>query len=154
MDSEDSRASSGRLDRAAIEELVPHRDPFLFVDRVIERESDRITTEWDVREDLECLRGHYPGQPILPGVLITEFALQSGALLVSGTGQGGESIPVVTRIERARFKRVVRPGTTLRARVELTQRLSGAHYFSGRVTAKGATVAHLGFVLAIASEGG
>ncbi len=141
-----------QTDRAGIEALIPHRDPFLFVDRVVERAQREITTEWHVSADLECFRGHYPSDPVLPGVLITEFALQSGALLVAhDTPHAPQAVrPVVSRIESARFRRIVRPGTTLRARVALEQTLANARYLSATVSADGATVARLRLVLALA----
>ena len=69
-------------ERAAIEALLPHRDPFLLVDRIADRGEDWIETEWHVAEDLDVFRGHYPGNPILPGVLISEHCFQSAALLL------------------------------------------------------------------------
>ena len=68
--------------RAEIEARIPHRDPFLLVDRILERDERAIRTEWTVPPDADFFRGHYPGEPLLPGVLATEFVVQSGALLV------------------------------------------------------------------------
>lgn len=140
------------MDRAAIEAAIPHRDPFLFVDRVFERTQSTITTEWDVRADLPAFRGHYPGQPLLPGVLSSEFAFQSAALFVATSGadavQKG-SLPVLTRIEDARFKRAVFPGDTLRAEVELVERLGPACFMKATVTCGGAVVLRVRFTVAL-----
>jgi len=146
--------ASSTSSRAAIEALIPHRDPFLFVDRIVERSADRIVTEWDVSPDLFAFRGHYPGYPVLPGVLISEFTFQSAAcLFASGADPKVESraVPVLTKIEDARFRRVVRPGETLRAVVEVTERLGPARYCKAVVTCAGETVVRLRFTVAEAT---
>ena len=137
-----------------IEALLPHRAPFLFVDRIVERGEDAISTEWDVLPELDCFRGHYPGEPVLPGVLISEFAFQSGALLIYSSqpeDREADGVPVMTRIENARFRKIVRPGETLRADVRMEEQLSSARYMSARITSGGKRVATLSFVLAVAS---
>ncbi len=125
---------------------LPHRPPFLFVDRIVEQSPGRIVTEWDVRADLPAFAGHFPGQPVLPGVLMAEFCFQSAALLFSSEPGGG--LPVLTRIEDARYKKVVRPGETLRAEVTLVERLSNARWCKAHVSSSGASVLRIGFVVA------
>ena len=134
--------------------LLPHRAPFLFVDRVRERTDARIVTEWRVPDDLDCFAGHYPGRPILPGVLLCEFAFQSGAIL-AGTGAevDPDRVPVLARIADARFKRMVGPGEVLRAEVELVERLANATFLTARVRSGESTVLVLRFTLARASAG-
>lgn len=142
-------ASEGR---AAIEAAIPHRPPFLFVDRILARDARSIVTEWDVRADLDCFRGHYPGDPILPGVLVCEFAFQSAAILLSGAGSPSPegAVPVVTRIEDARFKRPVRPGDVLRAELAVEESLANARWLSAKLSAGGSQVARLRFAVALA----
>jgi 3-hydroxyacyl-[acyl-carrier-protein] dehydratase len=125
---------------------LPHRPPFLFVDRIVEQGPVRIVTEWDVRADLPAFAGHFPGEPVLPGVLTAEFCFQSAALLFATTP--GAGLPVLTRIEDARYKKVVRPGETLRAEVELVEQLSNARWCKAHVTSAGASVLRIGFVVA------
>jgi 3-hydroxyacyl-[acyl-carrier-protein] dehydratase len=140
--------------RAEIEALIPHRDPFLFVDRIVERAPDRVTTEWRVPADFFAFRGHYPGYPLLPGVLISEFAFQSAAcLFASGADPAvrSDKVPVLTRIEDARFRRVVKPGEVLRADVEVVERLGPARYCKAAVTCGGETVVRLRFTVAEAA---
>ena len=126
---------------------LPHRPPFLFVDRIVEQSQARIVTEWDVRADLPAFAGHFPGEPVLPGVLMAEFCFQSAALLFSSTPGGG--LPVLTRIEDARYKKVVRPGETLRAEVTQVEQLSNARWCKAHVTSAGASVLRIGFVVAL-----
>jgi 3-hydroxyacyl-[acyl-carrier-protein] dehydratase len=140
------------MGRAEIEAAIPHRAPFLFVDRVIARSPGAITTEWDVRNELPALSGHYPGNPIVPGVLISEFAFQSAAILLAQEHAAGDAthpVPVLARIEDARFKHIVRPPATLEARVETEEQIANARYLQGRITLRGELVARLRFVVAL-----
>jgi 3-hydroxyacyl-[acyl-carrier-protein] dehydratase len=144
------------IDRTGIEALLPHRAPFLFVDRVVALEGDRLIAEWDVSSDLPAFTGHFPGEPVLPGVLISEFTFQAGAILIYTTSQDDRAlpgIPVLTRIQDARFKQIVRPGETLRAEVRITERLGIARYISAKVTSAGKLVARLDCALAVAVPG-
>ena len=134
----------------------PTGRPSLFVTRVVEHEGERIVTEWDVPEDLFAFEGHFPGEPVLPGVLISEFCFQSGAILIYATSQEDQDsvgVPVLTRITDARFRKIVRPGETLRAEVTLTERLSNARYVTAKVTSDGKAVLRLQCVLAVAPPG-
>jgi 3-hydroxyacyl-[acyl-carrier-protein] dehydratase len=144
-------------DRAAIEAVLPHRAPFLFVDRVLERrdgpETRAIVTEWDVPTDGWWFAGHFPGHPVLPGVLISEFAFQSAAILMADRSPavvGPAAVPVLVGVERARYRRMVGPGATLRAEVTLDDELSGKHDLTARITQDGDTVARLSFSVALA----
>lgn len=137
-------------ERRAIEAAIPHRDPFLFVDRVVEEGDRHLVSSWRVPPDGSWFRGHYPGQPILPGALLSEHVFQTAALHVShalGGLSAADGVPVLTKIEQARFRRVVRPGDTLSTRVDVDERVGPAWYFSGRVSLDGKKVAHLRFVL-------
>lgn len=143
------------MDRAAIMAAIPHRDPFLHVTRVLRREADAIVSEWDVPADLPAFQGHYPGHPVLPGVLVCEFSFQSAAILFSEPGSQAvtdAAVPVLTKIEDARFKSIVRPGETLRAEVVVEERLANARYCKASITSGGRTVCRLRFVVASVAE--
>jgi 3-hydroxyacyl-[acyl-carrier-protein] dehydratase len=136
-------------DANEIETLLPHRPPFLFVDRVVQRGEGSIVTEWDAAPEADFFRGHYPENPIVPGVLLVECALQAGALLCA-TGVGETAgVPVVTRLGDARFKRVVRPGDTVRVEATLEARVGPARYMKAKLTVGGALAARLEFVVAL-----
>lgn len=135
-------------------ERLPHRPPFLFVERIVEEEDGRIVSEWNVPEDLFCFEGHYPGNPVLPGVLIQEHAFQTGALMIYGGSDSKDEAgtPVLTKVESARFRRIVRPGAKLTTEVNLIERLANARVCSGIVRSEGNVIARLAFVLALAEE--
>ncbi len=145
------------LDEQAILKMLPHRDPFLFVDQVLaydlEAESPWVETQWHVKPDMDVFRGHFPGQPVLPGVLIQEHCFQSGALLIylqdDLQGMAGGT-PVLTKVEEARFRRMVTPGATLTTRVELVDRLANARYLKATVRSAEGQVARLRCALALA----
>lgn len=142
-------------ERETIEARLPHRAPFLFVDRILEEGPGWIRTEWDVPADLFAFAGHFPLDPVLPGVLIAEHVFQSAALAVlagePAATTGGT--PVLARIEEARFRRIVRPGETLATHAEVLERLANARYCRASVTCAGENVARLRCTLALAVSG-
>lgn len=140
--------------RAAIEAALPHRDPFLLVDAITASDAQSIETRWRVPADADWVRGHYPGRPITPGVLLCEHAIQSGALLVSqllGGFKAADGAPVLTRISDARFKRMVVPGEEVATRVELVERVGPAWFLSATVRSAGGKALTLSFAVSASS---
>ncbi len=135
-----------------ITQLIPHRPPFLWVDRIISCDAGSITTEKFIDPDLEIFQGHYPENPIMPGVLLCEIIFQSGALLMSKTAQSDTSetkeIPVLTRIENAKFKRPVLPGDTVQIQVSLKETISSVSFFKGTLKVGGKTAVQVVFACA------
>lgn len=130
----------------AIKEAIPHREPFLLVDEIVEQADRRIVCRKTFTGDEFWFRGHYPGQPLVPGVLLCEAAMQAGAILLArlSTGESG-SVPVATRASNVQFRKMVYPGDTIQIEVELTERMSDAFYMKGRVLLDGKVAARLDF---------
>jgi len=114
------------MDRAAIEAVIPHRAPFLLVDEVVALDPGvRCAARRLVREDEPWFRGHFPGNPIFPGVLVVEALAQVGAIAaLSQPGAAGKLV-LFAGIDKVRFKRVVRPGDTLDLKVEVIAMRAG-----------------------------
>jgi len=116
---------SGPLDRAAIEAILPHREPFLLLDEVTELEPGaRVVARKVVREDEWYLPGHFPGNPIMPGVLMVEAMAQCGAVAVLSEEENRGKLALFAGIDDVRFKRLVRPGDELELLCEL-ERMRG-----------------------------
>ncbi len=134
------------LDRSAIEALIPHREPFLWLDEVVELSETLVRARKRVAEDLEIFRGHYPDFPVLPGVLLCEAVFQAGAVLIASGGDIPEGhVPVVTRQHETRFRRMVRPGEVLDIEARLDETLGGAWFLSGTVRVDGQVALRLQF---------
>jgi 3-hydroxyacyl-[acyl-carrier-protein] dehydratase len=116
VSSRDERAMT--LDRAQIEAILPHRDPFLLLDEVIELEPGaRVVARKRVTAD-DCA-GHFPGNPIMPGVKMVEALAQAGAVAVLAEERNRGKLALFAGIDDVRFKRVVRPGDELTLTCEL-----------------------------------
>jgi len=129
------------LDSQAIQEILPHRYPFLLVDRIIELEPrTRIVGIKQVTVNEEFFIGHFPGAPVMPGVLQVEALAQVGAILALREMEDRDKkIPFFTGIESARFRRPVVPGDTLRLEVTAlrvgskVQRMKGVATVDGQI---------------------
>jgi 3-hydroxyacyl-[acyl-carrier-protein] dehydratase len=110
------------LDRDAIMAIIPHRDPFLLVDRILELEPGvRAVGELEVRPDAFWVPGHFPGYPVMPGVLIVEAMAQVGAVALLSLEENSGKLAFFAGIDKVRFKRQVVPGDTLQMEIAITK---------------------------------
>ena len=122
------------LSRAEIEAILPHRDPFLLIDEVVELQPGaRVVARKSVRPDEWYFQGHFPGRPIMPGVLIVEAMAQTGAVAVLTEEENRGRLALFAGIDDVRFKRLVQPGDVLDLTCDL-ERVRGP-VGKGRATA-------------------
>ena len=105
------------LDGEALLRYLPQRPPFLFVSRVLEVQNDSIVTEFDTHPDLDFFRGHFPGNPTTPGVVLIEAAAQSCVILLNRTREqegGTPQLVLAAGVDEVKFRAIVPPSTTVR----------------------------------------
>ncbi len=156
------------MDKESFLQAIPHRPPFLFVDEVVELEEQRILTRVQADPEAEFFKGHYPGNPVMPGVLLCECCFQAGALLVGHTlsnldsprHAGGTAAddhttpqtPVITRIKDAKFKQIVRPGDVLKVEVEIDENVNDVFFMTGRLRVSGKLALRVEFAATVVSR--
>ena len=134
------------MNREKIQQQIPHRDPFLWLDEVVSIDETSIHARKHLPADLDVFRGHYPHFPVLPGVLQCEAALQAGAVLIAQLIEAGEDkVPVATRMNNVKFRQLVRPGDTLDSEVTLTERLQDAFFLTAKCSVGGKVTTRLEF---------
>ncbi|MCK5689861.1 3-hydroxyacyl-ACP dehydratase FabZ [Myxococcota bacterium] len=106
------------MSEVSLDELLPQRPPFLFVDEVLSLDEESIITQRKFRSDEDFFKGHFPGNPIVPGVLILESMAQSLAILARN--QNKDALVFLTGLDRARFRKPVFPEQTIRVEVKFT----------------------------------
>ena len=118
-----------------IQKLLPHRYPMLLVDKVIDSdEGERIVAIKNVTVNEPFFQGHFPDNPIMPGVLQIEAIAQTGALLILDTTPvDSKIIAVLSSVQRAKFRRLIRPGDTLRIEVRLVYKKSSIVKVAGKI---------------------
>ena len=132
------------LDAAGIQKLLPHRYPFLLVDRVMEIEPDkRILAYKNITQNEPFFTGHFPGKPIMPGVLIIEALAQAGGLLtqLSHVGETDNRMFYMVKVEGARFKKMVVPGDRLDLDVTIKRVIRNMAVYEGIARVDGVEVA-------------
>ena len=136
-------------------QLIPHRPPFLWVDTILSLAEDHIETAKTIPDDLAIFQGHYPGHPLMPGVLLCEAVFQSGAMLIAqkmADEKIADKLPLLTRIQDAKFKREVKPGDTIYMQVKVVDREGPAWFMKGKVMIHDKTAVKVKFVCTLAGK--
>jgi 3-hydroxyacyl-[acyl-carrier-protein] dehydratase len=144
------------VDVTRIQELLPHRYPFLLVDRVLELEpNQRILAVKNVSINEPFFQGHFPGHPVMPGVMVLEALAQAGGLLTqlsaTSTAPGDEKLFYLVKIDNARFSRMVVPGDQLMLEVRLKRMIRNMAMYECAASVDGKQVASADILCA---EGG
>jgi len=139
------------MDKEEIKKILPHREPILLVDEVIEKGEDYIVAKKHVSLEEPVLTGHFPGYPIYPGVYILEGLAQSAGVLLLGN-LGEKSIPLFLGIDEARFKKEVRPECDLLYEVKVLEQRSGIVIVEGKAKVNGQIVAKAKLMLGTKSQ--
>jgi 3-hydroxyacyl-[acyl-carrier-protein] dehydratase len=141
-----------------IHRAIPHRPPFLFVDEIVSERPDGMVCRRTFRAEDFFYAGHYPGNPITPGVILCEAAFQAAAvflvrkLVAQGHSATGLT-PVLSRIGEAKFKRMVKPGDTVEIEVTEKETVQKFHFLRGVLRKEGKPVLALEFALALLPQG-
>lgn len=142
------------MNRDEILAIIPHRPPMLLVDEVVEIEPGRRAVGLKhVRADEFWVPGHYPGNPILPGVLQIEALAQTGAVALLSQPEFRDKVPLFAGIDGARFRRPVRPGDTLRLEVEIVRLRGTVGKGRGTASVGGQVAAECELTFALADPG-
>jgi 3-hydroxyacyl-[acyl-carrier-protein] dehydratase len=136
-------------------EAIPHKPPFLLLDRILAETDREVLARTVLRRDDELwsrvYAGHYPGNPLTPGVLLCEMMFQAAAVLARrlAPARGLSGAPMLTRIQDVKFRGAVLPGDAIDIRVELTEQLANAFFLRGRVAKDGKTAVEGRFSVAL-----
>ncbi len=145
------------LDIRAIERLLPHRYPFLFVDRVIELDDEHIVAIKNVSINEPFFQGHFPGQPIMPGVLLVEAMAQAGGILalrhvLREKRDAAGSAMYFMGIDKAKFRKPVVPGDQVRLEVTPLRKGGSIWKLAGKAIVDGAVVAEAEFLATVGKK--
>jgi 3-hydroxyacyl-[acyl-carrier-protein] dehydratase len=122
------------------------------VDEIISETESSIVCRKTFRADEFFFQGHFPGSPIVPGVIQCECCLQAGAVLLAAraASMGGDVVPVATRMDAVKFKKMIRPGDTVEIEATLNEQVSSAYYMTGKLTVGGKLATRLDFCCSLA----
>jgi 3-hydroxyacyl-[acyl-carrier-protein] dehydratase len=153
----ESAPSGVLLDTQAIQKILPHRPPFLLVDRVVLLEPGKRLVAWKcVTMNEPFFVGHFPGKPVMPGVLILEALAQACGLLAMRSIEPGEDVKdkvtFLMSIDGAKFRRPVVPGDRLELHVEIVKRKGAIWRQKGAAVVDGQTVAEAEFMAMLADR--
>ncbi|MCY4524607.1 MAG: 3-hydroxyacyl-ACP dehydratase FabZ [Halobacteriovoraceae bacterium] len=126
---------------------IPQRPPFLFIEKIVEQKEKFIHTQKKITGSEDFFKGHFPDNPIMPGVLMMEAAFQSAGIIIKSIKEHG--LGVITKVDNTRFRHLVRPGDILDIKIDLTKHLKNLYFFDGKLSVSDKSVMTLSFVCAV-----
>ena len=138
------------MDKEQIKELLPHRDDMLLLDEIT-REGDTAHGIYHVRGDEFFLRGHFPGNPVVPGVILCEILAQSACILMGEQIKDGK-LPVYTGLDGVKFRHPVKPGDTIETFVQIEKSRPPFYFASGRLEVGGTLCVSAKFSFALTEK--
>lgn len=142
------------MNREEIKKILPHREPMLLVDEAYLNEDGTATGFYKVRGDEFFLQGHFPGNPIVPGVIQCEMMAQSACIMFENKMKGTDAIPVYTGLDKVRFRGMIKPGDTIRIDTKLIRDAHPMYLLHGELTVDGKKCMSGDFSFAILVEKG
>ncbi len=145
------------MDNQIIFDAIPHRDPFLFVDEIVQWDENEIVCKKTFTGKEFFFEGHYPHYPLTPGVILCEAAMQAGAIFLSkffkeSHAESEKGVPVVGRMNDVKFRQMVRPGDEVLLHVTLTDRMKDVFFLKAKVTVAGKVAVTFTFACKIVPE--
>ena len=141
------------MNREELKKILPHREPMLLVDEAYLNEDGTATGYYNVRGDEYFLQGHFPGNPIVPGVIQCEIMAQSACVLFADKMANGGVIPVYTGLDKARFRNMVKPGDRIRVDTKVIRSFHPMYVLHGELTVDGKKCMSGDFSFAITEVG-
>lgn len=141
------------MDVKDIMKLIPHRFPFLLIDRITYADGETISAIKNVTINEPFFQGHFPSEPIMPGVLIVEAMAQAAGVLAQSSGAGGTGVLFLS-IEKAKFRKMVVPGDQIKIEVKVLQKRNNVWKFTGKALVEDKAVCEAGFTAMITGQEG
>jgi 3-hydroxyacyl-[acyl-carrier-protein] dehydratase len=134
-----------------VTQLIPHRPPFLFVDEIVSQTGESLVAKRTWRAGEDFYKGHYPGAPITPGVLLCESVFQTGALLLAqkfASSGKPDGVPLLAKVENVRFRNPVYPGDTTLIEVKINEIAGGFYMMTGNIKSADKRILSVDFAVA------
>ena len=141
------------MNREELKKILPHSEPMLLVDETYLNEDGTATGYYNVRGDEYFLQGHFPGNPIVPGVIQCEIMAQSACVLFADKMANGRVIPVYTGLDKVRFRNMVKPGDRIRVDTKVIRSFHPMYVLHGELTVDGKKCMSGDFSFAITEVG-